>query len=64
MGSDESHFYVSLIVRDSHKLVSANHNLFEENKGSEPKRNRHKALLPLGQTVSRITDPQIQYTVR
>ena len=63
MGSDESHFYVSLIVRDSHKLVSTNHNLFEE-KGSEPKRNRPQALLPLGQTVSRITDPQIQYTVR
>ena len=26
MGSDESHFNVSLIVRDSHKTVSTHHN--------------------------------------
>ena len=26
MGSDESHFNVSLIVRDSHKTVSTDHN--------------------------------------
>ena len=26
MGSDESQFNVSLIVRDSHKTVSTNHN--------------------------------------
>ena len=44
MGSDESHFNVSMIVKDkSHKTVSTNHNLLEE-KG-EPKRNRAEALL-------------------
>ena len=45
MGSDESHFNVSLIVRDkvTIKMVSTNYNLFEE-KG-EPKRNRAEALL-------------------
>ena len=44
MGSDESHFNVSLIVRGkSHKTVSRNHNLFKEN--GEPKRNRTEALL-------------------
>ena len=26
MGSDESHFNVSLVVRDSHKTVSTDHN--------------------------------------
>ena len=41
MGSDESRFNVSLIVKDSHKTVSTNHNLFEE-KG-EPKRIRTEA---------------------
>ena len=30
MGSNKSHFNVSLIVRDSHKTVSTNHNLFEQ----------------------------------
>ena len=30
MGNDESHFNVSLIVRDSHKTVSTNHNPSEE----------------------------------
>ena len=40
MGSDESHFNVSLIVRDK---VSTNHNLFEE-KG-QPKQNGAEALL-------------------
>ena len=39
MGSDESHFNVSV---GSHKTVSTNHNLFKE-KG-EPKRNRAEAL--------------------
>ena len=29
MGSDESHFNVSLIVRDSHKTVSTNYDLFD-----------------------------------
>ena len=39
MGSDESHFNVSVgSDRQSHRTVSANHNLFEE-KG-EPKRYR------------------------
>ena len=38
MDSDESHFNASLIVRDGHKTVSTNHNLFEE-KG-EPKQYR------------------------
>ena len=43
MGSDESHFNVSLIVRDKvTKTVSTNHNLFEE-KG-EPKRYRTEVL--------------------
>ena len=45
VGSDESHFDVSLMVKDkcSHGTVSTNHSLFEE-KG-EPKRNRAEALL-------------------
>ena len=38
MGSDESHFNVSLIVRDKVTRLSTNHNPFEE-KG-EPKRYR------------------------
>ena len=52
MGSEENHFNVSLIVRDSHETVSTNHNLFEQ-KG-EPKSRRPSAYqpnaLPLGQT--------------
>ena len=44
MGSDESHFNVSLIVRDKvTRLVSTNHYLFEE-KG-QPKRHRTEVLL-------------------
>ena len=45
MGSDESHFSVSLIVRDMNviKTMSTNHKLFEE-KG-EPKRYRTEVLL-------------------
>ena len=44
IGSDESHFNVSLIMRDkNHKTVSTNHSLFDE-KG-EPKRNGTEALL-------------------
>ena len=58
MGSDESHFNVSLIARDKvTRQCPTNHNPFEE-KG-EPKRNRTEALLltsitalPLGQTGS------------
>ena len=42
IGSDESHFNVSLIVRDKVTKLSTNHNLFEE-KG-EPKRNRAEVL--------------------
>ena len=56
MGTDESHFNVSV---ESHKTVSTNHNLFEE-KG-EPKRYRTEVLqfssslaLPLGQTGSQL----------
>ena len=56
MGSDDTHFHVSVgIDRQSHKTVSTNHNLFEE-KG-EPKRYRTEVpsayqpnALPLGQT--------------
>ena len=59
MGSDESHFNVSV---QSHKIVSTNHNLFEE---KEPKRYRTEVLplnyqsnaLPLGQTGSHRRDP-------
>ena len=59
MGSDESHFNVSVgSDGQSHRTVSTNHNLFEE-KG-EPKRYRTEVLpltnlnaLPLGQTGSR-----------
>ena len=44
MGSDESHFNVSVgSDGQSHKTVSTDHNLFEE-KG-EPKRNRTEVLL-------------------
>ena len=45
MGSNESHFNVSVgSDGQSHKTVSTNHNLFEEN--GEPKRYR-TAVLPL-----------------
>ena len=51
MGSDESHFNVSVgSDGQSHKTVSTNHNLFEEKgepSGIEP------TSLPLGQTGSR-----------
>ena len=44
MGSDESHFNISVgSDGQSHKTVSTNHNLFEE-KG-EPKRYRTEVLL-------------------
>ena len=43
MGSDESHFNVSLIVRYKVTTRLSTNNLFEE-KG-EPKRNRAEALL-------------------
>ena len=59
MGSVESHFNVSLIVRDkvTGQPVSTNHDLFEEKR--EPKRNRGRGpsafqpnALTLGQTGS------------
>ena len=61
MGSDESHFNVSVgSDRQSHKTVSPDHNLFEE-KG-EPKRISNRGpsayqpnALPLGQTGSPAT---------
>ena len=52
MGSDESHFNVSVgIVGQSHRTVSTNHNLFEE-KG-EPKRYRTEVLLLTSLTTYR-----------
>ena len=43
MGSDESHFNVSVgIDGQSHKTVSTNHNLFQEKR--EPKRYRTEVL--------------------
>ena len=55
MGSDESHFNVS-VENDgqSHKIVSTNHNLFEE-KG-EPKRYRTE-VLPLTSLTPITTRP-------
>ena len=59
MGSDESHFNVSLIVRDKvTRRVSTNHKLSEGRR--EPKRNRAElgpsayqpSVLPLGETGS------------
>ena len=48
MGSDESHFNISLFVRDKvtrlRQCPYTNHNLFEE-KGEPPKRNRTEVLL-------------------
>ena len=51
MGSDESHFNVSVGSNgQSHKTVSTNHNLFEEK--SEPKRYRAE-VLPLTSLTAR-----------
>ena len=50
MGSDESHYNVSLIVRDKVTRQCLCTTAFEE-KG-EPKRNRTEVSLPLGQTGS------------
>ena len=57
MGSDESHFNVSLIVRNSHKTVSTDHNFWRE-RGAEADFNWGPSAyqpnaLPLGQTGSR-----------
>ena len=56
IGSDESHFNVSLIVRDSHKTVSTDHN-FSRGKRAEADSNRGPTAdqpnaLPLSQTGS------------
>ena len=67
MGSDESHFNVSVgSDGQSHRTVSTNHNLFEE-KG-EPKRVSNRGpsayqpnALPLGQTGSQMILFQVQY---
>ena len=62
MGSDESHFNVS-VGRDgrSHKTVSTNHNLFEE-KG-EPKRYRTEVLPLTSLTPYRQAKPvHVQYS--
>ncbi len=66
MGSDESHFNVSVgSVGQSHRTVSTNHNLFEE-KG-EPKRVSNRGpsayqpnALPLGQTGSQLLTAIVQ----
>ena len=51
MGSDESHFNVSVgSDGQSHKTVSTNHNLFEET--GEPKRYRTEVLPLTSQTGS------------
>ena len=56
MGSDESHFNVSLVVRDSHKTVSTDHNFWRERRAEAelirgPSAYQPDAL-PLGQTGS------------
>ena len=66
MGSEESHFNVSVgSDGQSRKTVSTNHNLFEE-KG-EPKRYRTEVLpltsLPLGQTGSLLSNGEVLLNV-
>ena len=53
VGSDESHFNVSVGISDgqSHRTVSTNHNLFEEKR--EPKRYRTEVLQLTSQTPYR-----------
>ena len=56
MGSDESHFNVSsVVIRDSHKTVSTNHNLLEEKR--EPKRCRTEVLPLTSLTPYRWANP-------
>ena len=58
MGSDESHFNVSLIVRDKvTKTVSTNQNMFWRERG--PKRNRAAALLLTSLTLYRSAKPAL-----
>ena len=56
MGSDESHFNVSLIVWDSHKTVSTNHNFWREMRAEAVSNRGSSAYQPtaltLGQTGS------------
>ena len=65
MGSEESHFNVSLIVRDSHKTVSTNHNSWREGT-AEAESNRGPSAyqpnaLPLGQTGSQLRFTEFIY---
>ena len=46
VGSDESHFNVSLIVRDSHKTVSTNHNFWRERRTETVSNRGPSALQP------------------
>ena len=65
MGSDDSHFNVSLIVRDSHKTVHKPQLLKrkESRSGIEPMSFRLPAYaLPLGQTGSIPRLPNIPHT--
>ena len=63
MGSDESHFNVSVgSDGQSHKTVSTNQNLFEEKGDAEAVSNRCPSAyqpnaLPLGQTGSQVSSP-------
>ena len=62
MGSDESHFNVSIgSDGQSHKTVSTNHNLFEE-KG-EPKRHRTAVLLLTNLTPNAVDDDEVMLNV-
>ena len=69
MGSDESHFNVSVgSDGQSHRTVSTNHNLFEEKRRAEAVSNRGPSAyqpnaLPLGHTGSqqRIDVPLVEF---
>ena len=54
MGSDKNHFNVSLIVRDSHKAVSTDHNFWRERRAEAGSKQGPSAYQPnallLGQT--------------
>ena len=57
MGSDESHFNVSLIVRDSHKTVSTDHTFLSNRRAKADSNQGPSAYQPnnallLGQTSS------------
>ena len=67
MGSDDTHFNVSVgSGGQSHKTVSANHNLFEEKGEPQAVSNRGPSAyqpnaLPLGQTGSSLPPPRYFY---